>query len=160
MVQNKRGYIYKYTFPNGKVYIGQTQTTVDNRHKQHMQASKNPYKSRLCEKAIAKYGEPLLETIEIIEADDSKEQKISDLLNTAENKWIKTYNSENPIYGYNAKRGGKREGSGRKPYGISTCATSLKLDKDLFVALVSSKINKNRYINDAVREKMKYDGLI
>lgn len=159
MEQNKKGYIYKYTFPNGKVYIGQTKTDVNKRHKQHMHLSKHPFKSRLCEKAIAKYGEPLLETIEIVECNDN-EEKLNELLNFAENKWIKLYKSENPIYGYNAKRGGKREGSGRKPYGCNTHATSLRLDKDLFDILILSKINKNRYINNAVREKMKNDGLL
>lgn len=31
-----KGYIYKYTFPNGKIYIGQTKTSVEQRHKQHL----------------------------------------------------------------------------------------------------------------------------
>ena len=49
------------------------------------------------------------------------------------------------------QRGGKREGSGRKPVGISTTAMSLKLDNDLYEVLKSQGLNKNRYINDAVR---------
>lgn len=57
-------------------------------------------------------------------------------------------------------RGGKREGAGRKPVGISTHAMALKLDNDLFEALGLASQNKNRYINDAVREKMAKDGLI
>lgn len=58
------------------------------------------------------------------------------------------------------QRGGKREGSGRKPKGLSTTAMSLKLDNDLYQALNSNGLNKNRYINDAVREAMKRDGYI
>lgn len=58
------------------------------------------------------------------------------------------------------KRGGRREGSGRKPKGISTTAMSLKLDNDLYEVLKSQCLNKNRYINDAVRAKMKNDGYI
>ena len=57
-------------------------------------------------------------------------------------------------------RGGKREGAGRKPVGISTHAMALKLDNDLYVALSASSLNKNRYINEAVRAKMKEDGYI
>ena len=57
-------------------------------------------------------------------------------------------------------RGGKREGAGRKPVGISTHAMALKLDNDLFDALGLASQNKNRYINDAVREKLKKDGFI
>lgn len=58
------------------------------------------------------------------------------------------------------QRGGKREGSGRKPTGLSTTAMSLKLDNDLYLALNNQGLNKNRYINDAVRETMKRDGFI
>lgn len=58
----KRGFIYKYTYPNGKVYIGQTRTSVNERHNQHMIASKRKH-CCVCEAAIAKYGEPKLETI-------------------------------------------------------------------------------------------------
>ncbi len=58
------------------------------------------------------------------------------------------------------QRGGKREGAGRKAVGISTHAMALKLDNDLYEVLSNSSQNKNRYINDAVREKMVRDGLI
>ena len=57
-------------------------------------------------------------------------------------------------------RGGKREGAGRKAVGISTHAMALKLDNDLHIVLSASGLNKNRYINEAVREKMAKDGLI
>ena len=58
------------------------------------------------------------------------------------------------------QRGGKREGSGRKPTGLSTTPMSLKLDNDLYTALNSHGLNKNRYINDAVREAMQRDMFI
>ena len=57
-------------------------------------------------------------------------------------------------------RGGRREGAGRKPVGISTHAMALKLDNDLYEALGLASLNKNRYINDAVREKLAKDGFI
>jgi uncharacterized protein (DUF4415 family) len=58
------------------------------------------------------------------------------------------------------QRGGKREGSGRKPTGLTTTPMSLKIDNDLYSVLNSHGLNKNRYINDAVREAMKKDGFI
>ena len=58
------------------------------------------------------------------------------------------------------QRGGKREGAGRKAVGISTTAMSLKLDNELYEALNKSGVNKNRFINDAVRAKLKKDGLL
>lgn len=56
------------------------------------------------------------------------------------------------------QRGGKREGAGRKAVGFSTTAMSLKLDNDLHETLKVININKNRFINDAVREKLKKEG--
>lgn len=58
------------------------------------------------------------------------------------------------------QRGGKREGAGRKAVGISTHPMALKLDNDLYNTLSAIKINKNRFINDAVREKMVREGYI
>ena len=58
------------------------------------------------------------------------------------------------------QRGGKREGAGRKAVGVSTHPMPLKLDNDLYSILSNSNINRNRYINDAVRAKMKEDGYL
>lgn len=102
------GYIYKYTYPNGKVYIGQTRVSVKERHYQHMSASKDPSRRTICEVAIAKYGEPLLETIETISVSEDQKTKLVDLLNEAEKKWIKHYDSTNRHKGYNIQNGGER----------------------------------------------------
>lgn len=104
----KRGYIYKYTFSNGKVYIGQTRVSVKERHYQHMSASRDPNRRTLCEAAILKYGEPTCETIETIEVDDHEELKLSMLLDEAERKWINYYDSTTKSgKGYNVQEGGK-----------------------------------------------------
>ena len=58
------------------------------------------------------------------------------------------------------QRGGRREGAGRKAVGLSTHPMALKLDNDLYEVLSKSGKNKNRYINEAVREKMKKDGCL
>ena len=59
-------------------------------------------------------------------------------------------------------RGGKREGAGRKPSDNSKKQVAMKLDRDLYDVFYSVifKDNRGRYINDAVREKMKKDGYI
>lgn len=105
---SKQGFIYKYTYPNGKVYIGQTQISVRERHYQHMSASKDPKRRTICEVAIAKYGEPKLETIETIEVADNEVTKLVGLLNEAEKKWITEYDSTNRTKGYNIQNGGER----------------------------------------------------
>ena len=100
----KKGIIYKYTFPNGKIYIGQT-IDLDKRHYQHMYYAKNAKGKRaLCDIAIAKYGEPKLEIIEEIIED--KPHKFKQALNEAEVKWINEYNATDRNIGYNIQNGG------------------------------------------------------
>ena len=103
----KKGYIYKYTYPNGKVYIGQTRVSVNQRHLQHMYASKDPKRRTICEVAIAKYGEPQLDIIETIEVKDDEITKLVEKLNRAEKKWIKKYDSTDVTKGYNVQHGGE-----------------------------------------------------
>ncbi|MBQ6085447.1 MAG: hypothetical protein IJK94_03015 [Bacteroidaceae bacterium] len=64
-----KGYIYQYTFPNGKMYAGQT-IRPPTRHYEHFYASKHCKLSKVCELAIAKYGEPKMEIIDTIEVED------------------------------------------------------------------------------------------
>lgn len=104
----KRGFIYKYTFPNGKVYIGQTRVSVRDRHYQHMSAANDPDRRTICEVAIKKYGEPKIEIIETIEVEDSEVTKLIGLLDEAEKKWIEKYDSTNREKGYNITHGGQR----------------------------------------------------
>ena len=56
------------------------------------------------------------------------------------------------------KRGGKREGAGRHK-GEDTKIISVRLETDLLIK-IPPKTNRSKYINDAVREAMKRDGLI
>ena len=58
--------------------------------------------------------------------------------------------------------GGSRPGAGRPPKEDSKKQIALKLDRDLYDVFYSDQFtyNKGRYINDAVRAKMKKDGYI
>lgn len=58
--------------------------------------------------------------------------------------------------------GGSRPGAGRPPKEDSKKQIALKLDRDLYDIFYSERFtyNKGRYINDAVRAKMKKDGYI
>ena len=105
---SKQGYIYKYTFPNGKIYIGQTRVSVKERNYQHRGAARDPKRRTLCELAIAKYGEPECEIIETIEVENHERLKLSKLLDEAEKKWIKKYDCTTKSgKGYNVQDGGK-----------------------------------------------------
>ena len=103
----RTGYIYKYSFPNGKVYIGQTRTSVQQRHYVHMSDARKKGRGTLCDVALAKYGEIQPETIETIEVDETESTKLQELLNEAEIKWIKFYDSTNIQKGYNIQQGGE-----------------------------------------------------
>jgi GIY-YIG catalytic domain len=95
------GVIYKIQFPNGKYYIGQTNTSLEQRKKGHKQSAKNG--TTYCVyNALRKYN--MVDTFELIEIDtaDTLEE-----LNEKEKKYIIEYNS---YYmngrGYNMTLGG------------------------------------------------------
>jgi group I intron endonuclease len=95
------GIIYKITnIVNNKVYIGQTQKTLEERFKHHVNFAKKDYRSKdICfARAIRKYGENNF-IIEKIDEADSKE-----LLNEKEKYWINFYDSFKS--GYNSTLGG------------------------------------------------------
>lgn len=90
--------IYKITNRiNGKVYIGQTIHTLEQRWKQHLKNARNGVKTHLYS-AIRKYGEENFEP-EIICSADTKEE-----LNLLETYYIQEYNSID--VGYNMVDGG------------------------------------------------------
>ena len=57
------------------------------------------------------------------------------------------------------KRGGKRENAGRKKRDKDVKPILLNLEQSLFDKL-PKELNRNAYINEAVRAKMKEDGYI
>lgn len=91
-------YIYKITNKiNGKIYIGQTVGTVQNRFNEHCRSSKC---STPIDKAIKKYGKYNF-SVEILEETDN-----IDTLNELEIKYIAEYNSTDMSIGYNLCKGG------------------------------------------------------
>lgn len=54
------------------------------------------------------------------------------------------------------QRGGKREGAGRKPSGVTKTTTTFSLDNDL-VVLLNAQPNRSRFINEAIREKLQHE---
>lgn len=94
--------IYKITYNNGKVYIGQA-LSIWTRANEH-----NSKNIQICDKALKKHSA----TIEVLEI-------VSDilLLDEIENKWIKYYDATNKEKGYNILNGGNA--SGKK--GIDNC---------------------------------------
>lgn len=89
------------------------------------------------------------------------------LLNDFDTNQIKIFifapNIDNMAEKIKSTHGGKRVGAGRPSSPDSKVQISLKLDKDLsnvFESPMFEGKNRGRYINEAVRTKMKEDGYI
>lgn len=86
-----KGYIYKYTFPDGKVYIGQTRRPIEIRHSEHLNPSTGPLNPGFWE-AYQKLGMPVLTVLETVEDDD--QTRLIQLLHV----WkIHTYTESTPL---------------------------------------------------------------
>lgn len=98
------GLIYKATNKiNGKEYVGQTNNTLGERKKQHIQSALNSRKepTNYFHKAIKKYGKDNFKW-EILE-----DNILSENLNEREKYWIKYYDTFNN--GYNLTEGGDHD---------------------------------------------------
>lgn len=94
----KENLVYKLTFPNGKVYIGQTIQKLKNRLYGHCNDSfrvKDSGFNNIKSRAIRKY---MTFKVEVLYQGDD--------LNIQEIKYIKEYNSTNQEFGYNLESGG------------------------------------------------------
>ena len=87
----KKGFIYKYTFPNGKVYIGQSHEGV------YRYGYIKGYRTQLVGKAMKKYPNYTKEILCYC---------CPCLLDFMESYYINKYKSINPEYGYNLDSGG------------------------------------------------------
>ncbi len=106
-----KGYIYKYSYPNGKVYIGQTTTSIEKRWQEHVSNSKRLHSKMVCDAAINKYGKDniKIEVLEEVEVDEKKPTLLVERLNKLERKYISEYDSTNIANGYNILLGGERK---------------------------------------------------
>lgn len=89
--------IYQYTFPNGKVYIGKTKTSIEQR------AGVNGCRygdNTLVGRAIRKYG--WVNVVKEILFDNLSEKEA----NRLERETIKNFKATNRAFGYNLTRGG------------------------------------------------------
>ena len=105
-----------YTYPNGKVYIGQTTTSVEKRWQEHVSNSKYLRSKMICDAAIKKYGKEniKIDVLEEVEVDETKPTLLVEKLNQLEKKYISKYESTDMKKGYNILLGGERKPLGQK----------------------------------------------
>lgn len=114
----KIGYIYKITNKvNNKIYIGKTTQSIERRFKDHIRAFQSKtrgYVSYLY-RAFEKYGIEnfYIEIIEKIEFEDER------VLDGRERYYIKSFNSQNPLIGYNIQDGGEGGGARSKEFKLT-----------------------------------------
>ncbi len=95
-----KGYIYKYTFSDRRIYIGQTRRHPNIRNREHFDeeiGKANP----MFWKAYQVLGRPQYEIIETIER--KRVQDLVPALNEAETKYISQFKATNPKYGLNIR---------------------------------------------------------
>ena len=96
------GYIYMYTSPEGKLYIGQTIRTIEKR----AGGGSNYLRKTSFHDAISKFGfsNMVMTVLEVPEADTR--EGLVDKLNEREEWWIRKYNTTDRSFGYNHLPGG------------------------------------------------------
>lgn len=93
-----KGYIYRYTFPDGRIYIGQTRRPMEMRHAEHINPSTGQMNPGFWE-AYQRLGMPELTVLETIEADDV--DSLVHIMNHKETYYIKKEHATDPQFGYN-----------------------------------------------------------
>ena len=96
----RSGVIYLYTFPNGKVYVGQTRRDPKVRHREHLDPKIGPTNGAFW-KAYQEQGEPKYEILETYQYENV--EQLIDVLNNRETFFINKYKATDPDYGYNVK---------------------------------------------------------
>lgn len=124
------GWIYKFTSPSGKSYIGQTIRTPQQRYRDHFKLSSNCI---LLKRALDKYGDNI--KFEILE------EVPNELMDDREVFWIEKLNTLAP-YGYNCTTGGN-----------SKKRLSQELKKNIGEGVRSAKINKDGYIGFVKKQR-------
>lgn len=91
-----KGYIYKYTFPDNKVYIGQTRRNPKIRHREHLDPVTGPYTPGFWE-AYQKFNTFKYEIVHEIQHED----ELVRILNALESMLIYELKAYDSAYGYN-----------------------------------------------------------
>lgn len=117
-----KGVVYKCTFANNKIYIGQTRRPLQQRIKEHVDPIAGPRTMGFW-KAYQENGEPQYEVLYETES-ENLEALVNDL-NRVESLMIKRFKSYDEHYGYNLMSYGQvRTGSRKEIYNLYMYLTS------------------------------------
>ena len=143
---NHKHIIYKATSPSGKVYIGKTIKTLEQRRYEHIYHANILNKQWAFSRAIRKYGE------ENIKFETIGEVWGSEKANSIETMYIQQYRCNEPEYGYNLTGGGdgrtwlNEESENNRRKAISEALSRPQTSSRL------REITTNSWQNDIVRD--------
>ena len=143
-----KGVIYKYTFPDGKVYIGQTRRHPEKRKREHFDASIGPTNSGFWE-AYKRFGEPKYDILFEIEREN--EDELVYILNLMETQLIQQYKATSPEFGYNIMPFGTTHTNSKK---IIRQKVEKLTEKPL--QIYESAFNKIWYTKESLTDEEKY----
>jgi hypothetical protein len=132
-------YIYQITSPSGKIYIGQSKMSVENKLKAYRDLEKNIKSNRKIANAIQKHGFNNMK-FEIIEENSNW---TNEELNAREIHWIAHYNTVNE--GYNMTLGGEGVDSECARQNALRHHRTMSEDKKIQRSKNCSKGQKERY---------------
>lgn len=93
--------IYKATSPSGKVYVGFTSKSLEDRRKMHARYARERRRTQF-HKALLKYGPENFSWTVLKEGVQDKTEALK-----LEAEFISEYKSNDPVYGYNMTSGGR-----------------------------------------------------
>lgn len=137
-----KGYIYMYTFPDGKVYIGQTRRPPEIRHKEHLDPITGPSNRRFWE-AYTKYGQCEFKVMREISA--SNPDELVKELNRLETLYIINNKAYDPAFGYNIRVSGYTDSGAQKIINSKFCK--------IVSEIVSKRIEPFEVIRQKILEK-------
>lgn len=142
--------LYKLTFPNNKIYIGQTKQKFEKRlwqHKNHSFNKKSKIYNTLICRAIRKYNWNNIKKEIILYCEENQADYY-------ERELIKLYNSNNKNFGYNLEDGGNLN----KTPSERTRKKQSKANKNRIVSEITrkkiSKIHKGKLVSEETKEKI------
>lgn len=118
--QNISG-IYKINYPNGKIYIGQSNDIKRRMYEHNNLKRLETHTAQPCDLAIQKYGE--IKEIEILE------YTLPENLNEREKYWIAFYQADKKDIGYNLTEGGSVNRNEKHPKAVFTNQEVLDIRK-------------------------------
>lgn len=143
-MEEAMGELYKLDFPNGKSYIGITTGTAKKRFAGHRRGARSQKKCSLLARAWAKYGEPTLTTLAVLEDDD---------LAQAEIRAIKAYGTLHPG-GCNILEGGQISPMKNHAVAQKVVSSNGWIDSREASLRKATEANRARSVSDDTKRKM------